>query len=190
MATHRRLDRRRDGLCQGRTSQPYLIAESIPIALAERSSPVRWPGNARTSSKKILKFVGIERRVIEQKQLRFFPRCMPVSLFLDLPSVRPPNCGRVRFAVQNRKSVQEVSKQIVAFWVNPRFTWSRQSDSNRRPADYKSAALPAELCRRTKTRIDLTTAAISNRKRHKAITVLESRRVSKTVARDYSRRRV
>ena len=25
--------------------------------------------------------------------------------------------------------------------------WSRQSDSNRRPADYKSAALPAELCR-------------------------------------------
>ena len=25
---------------------------------------------------------------------------------------------------------------------------SRQSDSNRRPADYKSAALPAELCRR------------------------------------------
>src|SRR5438876_10504837 len=24
---------------------------------------------------------------------------------------------------------------------------SRQSDSNRRPADYKSAALPAELCR-------------------------------------------
>src|SRR6266446_555415 len=27
---------------------------------------------------------------------------------------------------------------------------SRQSDSNRRPADYKSAALPAELCRRRK----------------------------------------
>ena len=28
--------------------------------------------------------------------------------------------------------------------------WSRQTDSNRRPADYKSAALPAELCRRWK----------------------------------------
>src|SRR4051794_22520852 len=27
------------------------------------------------------------------------------------------------------------------------FDWSRQTDSNRRPADYKSAALPAELCR-------------------------------------------
>ena len=26
--------------------------------------------------------------------------------------------------------------------------WSRQSDSNRRPADYKSAALPTELYRR------------------------------------------
>ena len=25
--------------------------------------------------------------------------------------------------------------------------WSRQTDSNRRPADYKSAALPTELCR-------------------------------------------
>jgi ABC-type nitrate/sulfonate/bicarbonate transport system ATPase subunit len=29
---------------------------------------------------------------------------------------------------------------------------SRQSDSNRRPADYKSAALPAELCRRSHTK--------------------------------------
>ena len=28
--------------------------------------------------------------------------------------------------------------------------WSRQTDSNRRPADYKSAALPAELCRHFK----------------------------------------
>ena len=27
------------------------------------------------------------------------------------------------------------------------FNWSRQTDSNRRPADYKSAALPTELCR-------------------------------------------
>ncbi len=26
-------------------------------------------------------------------------------------------------------------------------SWSRQTDSNRRPADYKSAALPTELCR-------------------------------------------
>ena len=28
--------------------------------------------------------------------------------------------------------------------------WSRQTDSNPRPADYKSAALPTELCRRLK----------------------------------------
>src|SRR5215813_2236250 len=27
------------------------------------------------------------------------------------------------------------------------YNWSRQTDSNRRPADYKSAALPTELCR-------------------------------------------
>jgi hypothetical protein len=27
------------------------------------------------------------------------------------------------------------------------FEWSRRSDSNRRPADYKSAALPTELSR-------------------------------------------
>jgi hypothetical protein len=31
--------------------------------------------------------------------------------------------------------------------------WSRQSDSNRRPADYKSAALPTELCRHLRGKI-------------------------------------
>ena len=40
---------------------------------------------------------------------------------------------RLHSAIRNRKSKIEMS---------------RQSDSNRRPADYKSAALPAELCRR------------------------------------------
>src|SRR6266700_3857189 len=39
---------------------------------------------------------------------------------------------RLHSAIRNRKSKIEMS---------------RQSDSNRRPADYKSAALPAELCR-------------------------------------------
>src|SRR5262249_28578884 len=42
---------------------------------------------------------------------------------------------------------------------------SRQSDSNRRPADYKSAALPAELCRpiiqvNTASRLTLTSSEI------------------------------
>ena len=32
----------------------------------------------------------------------------------------------------------------------PRSEWSRQTDSNPRPADYKSAALPTELCRQLK----------------------------------------
>jgi hypothetical protein len=40
--------------------------------------------------------------------------------------------------------------------------WSRQSDSNRRPADYKSAALPAELCRLLRGKI-LSDAASANR---------------------------
>src|SRR5438093_12534670 len=40
---------------------------------------------------------------------------------------------------------------------------SRQSDSNRRPADYKSAALPAELCRRRKGYKVKTEAAESHR---------------------------
>jgi hypothetical protein len=48
----------------------------------------------------------------------------------------------------NRESVQEMSKQTLA---ETRLTLdlrgSRQTDSNRRPADYKSAALPTELCR-------------------------------------------
>jgi hypothetical protein len=35
----------------------------------------------------------------------------------------------------------------------PDYQGSRQSDSNRRPADYKSAALPAELCRRLRGKI-------------------------------------
>jgi hypothetical protein len=37
-------------------------------------------------------------------------------------------------------------KQAISLSLSLR-TGSRQSDSNRRPADYKSAALPAELCR-------------------------------------------
>ena len=38
----------------------------------------------------------------------------------------------------NRKSVQEVSKQIRAAWnLTLDLLGSRQSDSNRRPADYK-----------------------------------------------------
>src|SRR5215831_16629280 len=41
---------------------------------------------------------------------------------------------------------------------------SRQSDSNRRPADYKSAALPTELCRRFPIRKPLL--ANSSRVRH------------------------
>src|SRR5436190_10313790 len=38
---------------------------------------------------------------------------------------------------------------------------SRQSDSNQRPADYKSAALPTELCRRLRGKI-LSDAAPAN----------------------------
>ena len=34
--------------------------------------------------------------------------------------------------------------------VESNSVWSRQTDSNPRPADYKSAALPTELCRRLK----------------------------------------
>src|ERR1700730_5776026 len=41
-----------------------------------------------------------------------------------------------------------MSKEIFPTLVEmPVLGESRQSDSNRRPADYKSAALPAELCR-------------------------------------------
>src|SRR5262245_15160095 len=40
--------------------------------------------------------------------------------------------------------------------------WSRQSHSNRRPADYKSAALPAEICRLLRGEI-LSPAASANR---------------------------
>src|SRR5205823_12945651 len=38
---------------------------------------------------------------------------------------------------------------------------SRQADSNQRPADYKSAALPTELCRRLRGKI-LSDAAPAN----------------------------
>jgi hypothetical protein len=50
--------------------------------------------------KKFLKFIGIGRRVIEQKIPRFFPRWYTGLLFLDLPSVCPPIAGRVRLAMR------------------------------------------------------------------------------------------
>jgi hypothetical protein len=49
--------------------------------------------------KKFLKFIGIERRVIEQKIPSVFPRLYAGLLFLDLPSVCPPIADRVRLAV-------------------------------------------------------------------------------------------
>ena len=46
-------------------------------------------------------------------------------------------CG-VKKGALNAKSVQEVSKQILADWnLTSDSPWSRQSDSNRRPADSK-----------------------------------------------------
>src|SRR5439155_18209543 len=45
---------------------------------------------------------------------------------------------------------------------------SRQSDSNRRPADYKSAALPTELCRRKEGQ-NVTRITTLKRKAQKAI---------------------
>src|SRR5438477_3876882 len=42
---------------------------------------------------------------------------------------------------------------------------SRQSDSNRRPADYKSAALPTELCRQTKSARPARTHSGSERRK-------------------------
>ena len=39
---------------------------------------------------------------------------------------------------------------IVRVFQQPKSEWSRQTDSNPRPADYKSAALPTELCRQLK----------------------------------------
>src|SRR5216117_2850355 len=70
---------------------------------------------------------------------------------------------------RNSKSVQEVSKQD---FLQSRKTGdlrgSRQSDSNRRPADYKSAALPAELCRHRKS-YKVTSVTTLKRKSQKAI---------------------
>src|SRR4030095_1464790 len=54
----------------------------------------------------------------------------------------------------NPKSVQEVSKQpTLEHDSRVDLRGSRQSDSNRRPADYKSAALPTELCRHLRGKI-------------------------------------
>jgi hypothetical protein len=47
--------------------------------------------------------------------------------------------------IANQKSTATDAKQRPSFPIGN--SMSRQSDSNRRPADYKSAALPAELCR-------------------------------------------
>ena len=48
--------------------------------------------------------------------------------------------------------------RLILFWLKFWPGGSRQTDSNRRPADYKSAALPAELCRQTEDRKLLTWA--------------------------------
>ena len=92
-------------------------------------------------------------------------------------------CLPVFHGSQNTKSVQEVSKQKI--WRplrKPIFIWSRQSDSNRRPADYKSAALPAELCRRNE-RLNVKTVPTLKRKCQKAIVTLQFWRPSDSVAR-------
>src|SRR5438067_9283019 len=61
--------------------------------------------------------------------------------------------ARIVQDLELKKTVQEVSKAKIScssqLNVSRR---SRQSDSNRRPADYKSAALPAELCRQGRPR--------------------------------------
>jgi hypothetical protein len=43
--------------------------------------------------KNLLKFIGIERRGIEQKQLRFFPRWYAGLPFFRPPLRLSPNCG-------------------------------------------------------------------------------------------------
>jgi hypothetical protein len=71
--------------------------------------------------------------------------------------------------------------------------WSRQSDSNRRPADYKSAALPTELCRHLRGKIlfdahsaSLFLYAVSIRRGSTVLTALSSVRSERT--RGYSHR--
>src|ERR671935_483171 len=59
---------------------------------------------------------------------------------------------RFTCAVKSQKCPRSVQARRRNVSVNRNLRVSRQSDSNRRPADYKSAALPAELCRRTKVK--------------------------------------
>src|SRR5213078_5028942 len=53
----------------------------------------------------------------------------------------------------SKKCPRSVQANVTAISQNNDLLWSRQSDSNRRPADYKSAALPAELCRHLRGKI-------------------------------------
>src|SRR5207253_10145203 len=60
------------------------------------------------------------------------------------------------FSRQKRAVTEKMPKHYVRRLCRiSNLSWSRQSDSNRRPADYKSAALPTELCRRSHTKAEL-----------------------------------
>ena len=77
-----------------------------------------------------------------KKQLRDVQCAQSISRLLEIASlVVCLNHG-------GQRGASKVSKQSRPVWDQPLvLPWSRQSDSNRRPADYKSAALPTELCR-------------------------------------------
>jgi hypothetical protein len=92
----------------------------------------------------------------------------PHPIHVDLDSARSNNYSTVKFADDARPGAQICAiadrlmiwqssclRQIEQFLLvassdqsEIEDKMSRQSDSNRRPADYKSAALPTELCRR------------------------------------------
>src|SRR5947209_15457889 len=68
----------------------------------------------------------------------------------ELPKARPltrsHSVSKINALTPDRKRIPETI--AVRTDLNVVSRGSRQTDSNRRPADYKSAALPAELCRR------------------------------------------
>src|SRR6266404_4706519 len=127
-----------DGICMRTLRSIALVATTLFLLIGcgrNRSD------SAATSNKVRVGYVGITCEAPTVELAR--PRQRDSGDFLRL---RSDILNFLHFAGKKvRTGLPSPSLERIRHLRN--LKWSRQTDSNRRPADYKSAALPTELCR-------------------------------------------